>query len=210
MKTLMATLLSILAILNWLVAPVSVLWLMLLGEWWAVGLVFLSLFSHFLLAIALLPAMAFAVPAAALSRRRPAAAMILGLPGLLYTAALITVWCMGALTYLLSRATPTSWIPLMLLAFSIGTAPWTYMAQKEAQGGAGEGSIMAAFFAQLAFVAVIIAIVFFRPASLRPLWLLFSTIMLIHVFVAAIIGVVIMREEAASNRLHAGADEDGL
>jgi hypothetical protein len=145
MKALLATLLPILALLNWLAAPVAVIWLMILGEWWAVGLAFLSLFSHFLLAIALLPAMAFAVPAAALSRSRPAAAMALGIPGLLYTAALITVWCMGALTYLLSRATPASWIPLMLLAFSIGTAPWTYMAQKEAQGGAGEGSLMTAF-----------------------------------------------------------------
>jgi|SRR6185312_15052950 len=198
MKALLRTLLPILALLNWLAAPVSVIWLMILGEWWAVGLAFLSLFSHFLLAIALLPAMAFAGPAAALSRRRPVAAMILRIPGLLYTAALITVWCMGVLTYLLSRATITSWIPLMLLAFSIGTAPWTYMAQKESQGGAGEGSLMAAFFAQLAFLAIILTIIIFRPESLRPLWLLFSMIMLIQVCVATIVGVAMIREEAAS------------
>lgn len=151
--------------------------------------------------------MALAVPAVALSRSRPTAAMILGIPGLLYTAALITVWCMGALTYLLSRATPASWIPLMLLAFSIGTAPWTYMAQKEAQGGAGESSLVAAFFAQLAFVAVMLAIVIFRPESLRPLWLIFSVVMLIHVCFATVVGVAIMREAATSNRAHVGSDE---
>jgi hypothetical protein len=172
-------------------------------------LAFLSLFSHFLLAIALLPVMAFAVPAAALSRRSPVAAMFVGLPGLLYTAALITVWCMGALTYLLLRATPSSWIPLMLLAFSVGTAPWTYMAQREAQGGAGEGSLMAAFFAQLAFVAVILAIVIFRPASLTPLWLLFSAIMLIEVCIATAVGLAIMREEMGSGRVHPDSDEYG-
>ncbi len=153
------------ALLNWLAAPVSIIWLMILGEWWVIGLAFLSLFSHFLLGIALLPAMAFAAPAAALSPRRPTAAMILGIPGLVYTAALITVWCMGVLTYLVSRATPSTWIPLLLLAFSIGTAPWAYMAQKEAQRGGGEGSLMAAFSAQVAFVAVLLAIVIFRPLS---------------------------------------------
>lgn len=209
MRALVATLVPILALVNWLAAPVSLIWLIVLGEWWVLGLAVLSLFSHFLLAIALLPAVAFAVPAAAVSRRNPTAAVILGIPGLLYSAALITVWCMGALTYLLSRATPATWFPLMLLAFSIGTGPWTYLAQKDAQGGAGEGSFLGVFFMQLAFLAVILAIVIFRPDSLAPLWLLFGTIMLIQVGVAVAVGVAMMREEPAGNGSYEGSDEYG-
>ncbi len=77
----------------------------------------------------------------------------------------------------------------MLLSFSMGTAPWVYMAQKETQGGGGEGSIITTFFMQISFVAVMLAIVVFRPSSLLPLWLIFGAIMLIGVCASVAYGL---------------------
>lgn len=171
----------LLAILLWLSAPVSIIWLLVLGEWWVIPMAIASLFSHFILGLALFPAMALSLPAAALIQRRPVIGSLMALPGHLYTAALITAWCMGALTFLLSRSNEVTWIPLMLFSFSVGTAPWVYMAQKETQSGGGEGSIIAATFTQIAFAAVMIGIVVFRPTSMMPLWATFGAIMLLEV-----------------------------
>ena len=169
--------------LNFLAAPLAIVWLLVLGEWWVVGVAVLSLFSHFVLSILLIPGMALAVPAVALTKRRPHLALIAGIPALLYTATLITVWCIGALIFLMSRATAESWIPLLLLSYSIGTAPWAYMAQHEIRGGGGEGSMIATVFMQLAFAIVVCYSIVFRPDTAEPLWWIFGIVMGVEVLV---------------------------
>ena len=110
--------------LNWLAAPIAIVWLVILGEWWVIGVAFASLFSHFLLGLALIPGLALVAPAVAAGESRPRLALFLGALPLLYTAALVTVWCIGVLILLLRRADASSLIPICLLAYSIGTAPW--------------------------------------------------------------------------------------
>lgn len=187
----------LLGALLWLFAPVSIIWLLILKQWWVIPVAVASLFSHFLLGLALLPAMAFSLPAAALIQRHPAIALLIALPGHLYTAALITIWCMGILTLLRSGATQGTWIPVLLLSFSVGTAPWVYMAQRETQSGGGEGSIIVTMFAQIAFAVVVIGIIIFRPLSIMPLWVTFGAIMLAEVCFSLIYTLALMRARAA-------------
>ena len=67
LKPLMTALMA----LNWLAAPIAIVWLVILGEWWVIGVAFASLFSHFLLGLALIPGLALIAPAVAAGIRVP-------------------------------------------------------------------------------------------------------------------------------------------
>jgi hypothetical protein len=193
---------SLLMALNVFAAPIAIIWLIVLGEWWAVGLAALSLFSPFLISLLVLPALVFAAPAAAVAPRKPLLAVVLGLPGLLYTAAVITIWCVGSLLFLIARATPESWLPLLLLGYSIGTAPWAYLAQQELRSGSGaEGSLVATFFMQVASVLVLLYVLLVRPESPEPLWWIFGTVMAVEVVVAFVLAKAAAQTDAAMQRV---------
>ena len=118
---ILTVLMGAIMVMNWLAGPIAFVWLAILDEWWALGFALLSLMAPFVLGIALLTGMLLSAPALMLAEKKPAVVPLVAIPGLLYTAALMTVWCMGAFTVLLMQANSSSWVPLMLLSYSIGT-----------------------------------------------------------------------------------------
>lgn len=176
-------------VLNSLGGIVSGIWLAVLGEWWAIGLGILNvLFSTFIISIALIPSIPLAAGALTFGRRSKVALFAFGLLSSLYVVAVMTAWCVGVLYVFASQADSSSWIPLLLWSYGIATGPWSYMAAKEAQGGGGEGSIAAAFFAQVAYLAMVVVGVV-AGASMITLTKIFVGVMLVNVAIQMVIAV---------------------
>ncbi len=166
----MTVLMVPLVALSWLAGPVGGIWLIIRGEWWAIGYAVLSLLlSTPVLGIALMPTMLLVAPVALAAERRPGLAVLLGLPALLYTAALMTLWGVGVLLFFLSRGNSRDWLPLSLLACTVGMGPWVYMSSKETQADPGRGSDGAAFATMFMTAAYLVAIALLAFDHARPL-----------------------------------------
>lgn len=168
--------------LNFLGGIAAGIWLAVLGEWWAIGLGILALFvAQFVIGIALLPVVGLGSAAGWMSERDfKVGVWLFGFLSSLYVAALLTVWCVGILDYFLARADAGSWIPLLIWSYGVATGPWAWMAQKEMEGGGGEGSVVAVFSAQVGYVAMMIAVALGEP-SLVTLTIIFGAIMFLGV-----------------------------
>ncbi len=171
--------------LSWLATPIAIVWLIGLRQWWAVGVAMLSLLAPLVLGLALLPGLALAASAAGAMAKHRGVALLVGIVGLLYAAALITAWCMGVFTFLLGKATSDTLIPLLLLSFSLGTGPWRYLARRELREGR-RGEVIQTFFMQLAFVTMIAFFTIVRPEGSVALWWIFGSVMAVEVVVYAI------------------------
>ena len=189
MEKLIMLLMVPLMALSWLAGPVGGIWLIVRGEWWAIGYAALSLIvSPFIISIALLPSLALAAPAAIAGDRRPRLSVALGVPALAYTAVVMTAWCVGVLLFFLSRSTDSNWLPLSLLAITVGMGPWTYMASKEAQadrGAGSDGSAIATMFMTAAYLVVLVLIALDQTRPVRDLWIGFAAVMGAWVWFAA-------------------------
>jgi hypothetical protein len=154
-------------VLNLLGGIVGAGWFLLLWQLRPVMVGVLCLFSHMLLAIALAPSLVLAVPmSAAFERRRIGLVAFLSLIVHLYTYALIGTWCIIAFYAYLRMSGPGSLVPGMLMAYSVATGPWAFMASKEEQSG-DETSTFAALIAELACAtAVVMILVFGAPFSI--------------------------------------------
>ncbi|WP_271065391.1 hypothetical protein [Caulobacter sp. NIBR1757] len=158
----MGALLAILAIpimlLNWLGGIVGFIWLIVLGDWATIGLgVAVLLVGTFAIGLALAPGMLVMAPMAALYERgRRTSALVIGALGLLWTYAVLTVWCVGMFTYMLSRAEGDSIIPYLLWGYGAATGPWTYMAHKESRADPSAPATMTAFAAQLGVMSMMV------------------------------------------------------
>lgn len=87
-RMIMALMLPLIA-LSWLAGPVGGVWLAVRGDWGSIGYAAISLVAgHFVIGLALLPAVALAAPAAHVGERKPRLGVALGLPSLIYVAAL--------------------------------------------------------------------------------------------------------------------------
>jgi hypothetical protein len=137
---------------------VSAIWLLIIGEWRSVVAgIAMSFFAPFLLGLALLPALIFGAPAMFLARRGVTIGLyFFSFLGSLYTAVIITVWCVGVAIYFLENASSSAFWPTLVWSYGVATSPWTYMAQREDAIPA----MLAAFFAQLAFLAMMVALAF--------------------------------------------------
>jgi len=117
----MALLLIPIMLLNIFGGIIAGIWLIILGQWWALGYgLVLLLVSTFGLAFVLMPGMfLFAMPGAyLLSRRSPLAYPFLVLAPL-YTLGVMTLWCVWVYYMYMQRADARSFIPL--LVWSYGT-----------------------------------------------------------------------------------------
>lgn len=158
----MGALLAILAIpimlLNWLGGIIGLIWLIILGDWATIGLgVVVLLVGTFAIGLALTPGMLVVAPMAALYERgQRTSALVVGALGLLWTYAVLTVWCVGMFAYMLSRAEGESVIPYLLWGYGAATGPWTYMAQKESRADPSSPATMTAFAAQLGVISMMV------------------------------------------------------
>ena len=168
-------------VLNTFGGLVSGIWLAILGEWWAIGIGLLSIFaSSMVISIALLPSLAFTAGAVAFGSNSKAAFLFFGALANLYVVLVMTVWCVGALVFFLSPATPDTWIPLLIWSYGVATGPWSYMASQESRDGGGQASVVGAFFGQVAYLAMVL-IGLLMGADLATLAKVFAGTMLISV-----------------------------
>jgi len=185
-----------LLILNMLGGIVSGIWLAILGEWGAIGLGILSLaFATFLLAIALIPSLLLAAPAAYCAEKGKTFGLVcFGALSSLYILAIVTLWCCGILFLFVKDATANSLIPRLIWSYGVATGPWAYMASKD-QGPQGEGfaSTLATFLAELAYL-VILLLVILTPITLFGAIKVFGGFMLVALVLQVSFAVIIYKE----------------
>ncbi|HUU19256.1 MAG TPA: hypothetical protein VMW72_19050 [Sedimentisphaerales bacterium] len=166
-------------ILNMLGGIISGIWLAILGEWGEIirGICFIVV-SGFLISFALMPGFLFAGPALiAMEHGKKILGAFFGFLSVLYTAALITIWCIWIMWLFVSSATESSIIPLLIWSYGVALAPWMWLAQKDQQGGGNEFSIFTTFFAQISYI--IAMIMFLLSVTLGTIAITFGVIMLI-------------------------------
>lgn len=195
MQALVLVLMAPLMLLNFFGGIGSGIWLAALGEWWAIGYGLLGLLSHFLLGIIMVPSLLFAGPAVLLVGKGK---IFLAIPFLLlsqlYTYAVITAWAMFVFYFFMSEASRDTFWPLLIWSYGVALGPWMYMAQKEQQGGTGDGSVMTTFFAQVAYIIVALVVIF-GSATLIDLAAIFGAIMLIGMLIQTGIALTVLKEE---------------
>ncbi len=169
-----------LALLNILGGIVSGIWLAVLGEWGAIGWGILALaVSGIALSLVLMPSALLAVPAAHFGEKGNLFAMyILAFLSNLYVIAVVTVWCVAVLYFFAKRADANSIIPMLIWSYGVATGPWAWMAQKEQQGGGGFASVVYAFFSQVGYMVMVLAVLLAR-VTLIDVIVLFSVVMFI-------------------------------
>lgn len=185
MQAVIQLLIGAVGVVSFVVGPIAGVWLLLRGDWWALGYALLGILgAHLVISILLLPATALGVFMATKATghrlRR-----IHALPGWLYVAALMTLWCLFVLEFFEARATADNWIPVMLLAFSVADGPWSYLASKETQTGAGEVSVIMTFFMNLALAIVIGVLLIDQTADVKAMRPVFALIMAVAVLVVS-------------------------
>lgn len=148
MITFMSIIMMPLAILNALGGVCGLIWLAYLGDWKTVFIAFAAiLFSMPIVSILTIPSMIIAIPAISLSRNDGILAFIgisFGLLSLFVTFTVMVFWCYISFDFFLNIRGLNSSIPYILVGYTVGTAPWNFMAQKEAQQNEHSGSSAAA------------------------------------------------------------------
>ena len=163
MNAMLNLLLSVsvfLGIFNFSSGIISGIWLALLGEWGSIGYGILFLiFSAWGLGLILMPGtLLFGMPIAWFSKRDYTLGIFFfGFLSSLYTATVILVWCCIVLVYFLKDATSASLIPRLIWSYGVAIGPWAHMASYESLDSA---STLITFFIQIAYIAVIILILF--------------------------------------------------
>jgi hypothetical protein len=212
MKALMGfiTALAIpLMILNTLGGIVSGIWLAILGEWGAVGMGILFYFgSTWLLSFALMPSLLLAVSALYCGEKgKTFGCVCFWVLSITYILGLVTIWCCGILYLFVKDATASSLIPRLIWSYGVATGPWAYMASKDqGQGGGDFASIIATFLAELAYV-VIILLVLFSSLTLLGAIKVFGGFMAVGFFLQLAVVVMIQKEEKRFAEQSAALDE---
>ena len=115
MQALLALVMVPLMLLNALGGVASGIWLVVLGEWWALGYGLIGLVSHFLLGLILAPGLIFLAPAGVLlSKQKSFFAFPLLLLGYAYTCAVLTTWCIFVFYAFMTRADADTFWPLLI------------------------------------------------------------------------------------------------
>jgi hypothetical protein len=157
MQALILGLMVPIMLLNFLGGVIGGIWLFITGDWstFFAGLAY-GLLGVFVLSILLMPGLALAYPMTKLAEGgREKLALLAGLPSLVWTYAVLTISCVWVFSWIMSQADDNP-VPYLLWAYSTATAPWVFMAQKDAQAG-NEYAGQTTFFAQLGMIAMCIA-----------------------------------------------------
>jgi hypothetical protein len=136
----------------------SAIWLLVIGQWRSVVAgIFVFFISNFVLGLALMPGLLVGAPGIYFAKRRITIGVyFFGFLSSLYTYVLITAWC-GTITFYFLRDAPAgAFWPLLIWAYGVATAPWTYMAQRDESIAA----FIATFFMQVAYIVMMVALAF--------------------------------------------------
>lgn len=146
---------------------VSGIWLAILGEWGPIKMGFILFFiAHFTLSIVLMPTALLAVAGTHCAVKGKTFGMLcFSALSNLYIIVLVTVWCHGILYMFLEDATSSSLIPVLIWSYEVATGPWAYRAAKDQ----GFASILYTFLAQLAYIVIILLIIFSSVTFIQQL-----------------------------------------
>ena len=169
-----------LMLLNVFGGIVSGIWLAILGEWGIIGYgVGILFFGSFALGLAMMPGLLLAAPIMAMGENgNKVAIYFFSFLSALYTMGILSAWCLGLMYFFVMQSDSSSFIPIFIWSYGMATGTIAYMAQKEAQGGDGGSSMVATFFAQLAYVISALITIFFTVAFIEII-ILFGVIMFI-------------------------------
>lgn len=188
-------------VLTFLGSVFSGIWLGILGLWQPIlyGALLLVASVH-ALGLAFAPAALFARPASrAIDQGDKRGMCLYGALGSLYSAIVITVWCLGLVYFFWQLNDESATIPTLIWAYGIATAPLAYIANKEVKGGGGIGAVISTFYAQLAFVVTILAFVFLEVSFVSVIVVFacimaFSTAVQVSLLVHSIINAGVKTE----------------
>jgi len=157
----------------------AVIWLLVIGEWrWVVAGILTMMFAPFMLGLAILPSIALGAPGIYFVKRRITILLyFFSLLSSIYIYGLISAWSGGVAYYFMRDAHGQSFWPFLVWSYCVATVPWTYMAQRESDSIA---STLAAFFAQVAFIVLMIVVAF--SGDLAAGVQVFSLVMLVGIF----------------------------
>jgi hypothetical protein len=127
-----------------------------------------------------IPSTLLAMPAAYFYEKRIAVGFVcFSALASLYSYTVITLWCCGVLFVFVGDATANALVPRLVWSYGIAIEPFAYMAYKEYVAGTeGTASQLATFFAQLAYLIIMLLVVF-SPISLRGVIKVFGVFMLL-------------------------------
>ncbi|WP_315798841.1 hypothetical protein [Bradyrhizobium sp. SZCCHNRI3043] len=155
----------------------SAVWLLILGEWRLVlvGLL-MSVTAPFFLGLASLPTVLLGGPGIFFAKRGITIGVyFFSFLASIYIAALISAWCGTVAFYFLKETAKPAFWPLLIWSYGVATSPWTYMAQQDGS----LASMLAAFFAQAAFIVMMIGLAF--GADLTSATQIFAAVMVLEV-----------------------------
>jgi len=162
-------------------------WLLILGEWDIIipGLVILIL-GYVLLLWIFTIRLIFVMPSTYfIEKNNQTAGMFFGFMNVLFTIAVIVVWCVIVLFYFLKLAGYGSFYPTILWSYCIAASPISYLAYKDLQGG-NEAAMILTFFAELSYLIIILGFILVGM-TVTSVWILFSSFMLLGLIIQLII-----------------------
>ena len=167
-----------LSLINMFGGVISGVWLAILGEWGIIGTGILAIFiSGMALGLAMMPGLIFAVPAAAmLEKGNRIGGYIFTFLSLIYTYGLLIVWSVFVLIYFTDQANESSLVPVLLWSYGVATGAVSFLASKDSQSG-NDSSMLPTFLIQIAYLAVVIGIIFVSGMTLFNVICLFILIM---------------------------------
>ncbi len=177
---------------------VAGIWLIVQGDWWALGYGLLFLFvSVWLVSLLLIPFFLLALPSMKLIEKGQLfLGRVLFALGSLYMQAIMFLWCLFVTGFFLKHPRNASLFPILLWAYGLATGPWTYLASKDQEGGGGnEFSMISILFLQAGYLAGAILYVFNPDAPEFFLIPLFS-ILVLHWIVQQLLAREIFAIEA--------------
>jgi hypothetical protein len=191
-----------LMILNMLGGIVAGIWLAILGQWGIIGIgILVFIVSTSILSFVIMPSILLAAPAAYCAEKGKTLGLVFfGAISSLYILAIVTIWCCGILFLFVRDATASNLIPKLLWSYGLATGPWAYMASKDAHGGdsAGFASMSATFLAQLAYLTIMILVIF-TTITLLGAVKVFAGFMVVSLIIQMTLAVLIQRENAVIN-----------
>lgn len=164
MEALMMLPAVLLMLLNFLGGLVGGIGIAVQGEWrLLLGGIGWGVIGPYVLSFALMPGMIFAPLAArAADKGNVIQTVVFGMPSLIWTYIIVAASSIFVFTRIAS--VPDAGLFHLLWAYSVTTAPWSFMAQKDRQAGNSTSSVLM-FFVQLGVVSMMVAS-WIEPADL--------------------------------------------
>lgn len=136
----------------------SGIWLLFLGQWWAIGIGLLGLFiSRYVVSLLLLPNILVAtITARAHEAGRFGAAGFLAGISSFYVSVVATIWSIPILGFFTLGAGELPLIPFLVWSYAVATDPWHFLAIEDLKSGGNLFSAMTVTFLQAGYVVSII------------------------------------------------------